>query len=199
MQAPLETGKTLSEAEKEREREACPVLHSSPLHSPSRASHNTNLVEVVSKRAIEMEFAEEGWGMDLRTDRKWLLYEAMVLVGESNLYSHFGLPKQASRSPIFARELHSHMYLLEIRLPPFKFDYAFSTDSIGSYIFNLHSWQTLTHVHHWFLGYECFVCHVYYKPLTPHSISLWDLHPFPTPPLCLRFLGCLCSVDNPCI
>ena len=40
----------------------------------------------------------------------------MVLVTESKV-SHVGIAKQASRSPAFARELHSHASLLKTRLP----------------------------------------------------------------------------------
>ena len=40
----------------------------------------------------------------------------MVLVTESKV-SHVGIAKQASRSPVFARELHRHASLLKTRLP----------------------------------------------------------------------------------
>ena len=39
---------------------------------------------------------------------------AMILVDESNMHNmhFFVIPKQAPGNPTFAREIHSHMYLL---------------------------------------------------------------------------------------
>lgn len=53
---------------------------------------------------------------------------AMILVDESNMHNihFFVISKQASGSPTFAREIHSHMYLLETRLSLTKFDCASS-------------------------------------------------------------------------
>lgn len=54
---------------------------------------------------------------------------AMILVDESNTHNihFFVISKQASGRPTFAREIHSHMYLLETRLSLTKFDCAYSS------------------------------------------------------------------------
>lgn len=131
-----------SQKHRKREKERDPALRSLLPEPPLDRLSWSRLVREPEKLRLQKKGEEWAWEQK-ETTGIW----SNILVGEPNMHAYFVIPKQASRSPIFAREFRSHMYLLETRLSPTKSDYTSSMYPISLYIFNLHSGQILTRAH----------------------------------------------------